>query len=314
MATPKRFGVMAAALALVCSAAMAVDFNSDCYPATNHEFFTSAFQRFVTSKRGGGAVGKTRYNPTAGLIGYRFSTPQWSAGMAVSYESGRSKNSVDGGDFKFRDETLGASLFARYNGFSNWYAQSSFFTGFNRTKMRGGTIDGERVTGDGRDNSMYYAATLEFGKTFEFAYGTRLTPHAGFNYAYVPGTTLRGRVGGEPFGKFPSQSFYEIPVGVTVATDFYASDWVITPSLDVTAISSLGNIDNDNYNFRSGFSAYDGSKWQVHGVGSGHWGGRVSAGINAIKSEKFDLGVNYAYEARKNYSDHRIMAGIGMKF
>lgn len=309
-----RFGVAVVTLLALTGAAFAANFNADCYQTSNHEIFTSAFQRFVTAKHSG-EVRKTTYKPTAGLIGYRYSTPQLSAGLALSYESGLSKNYLDNGNFRMRDETIGISLFGKYTGFSGWYAQSSFFTGFNRKKVRDGFMNGAPVSYDGKDSSTYFAGALELGKNFEFGAGTRVTPHAGFNYAFAPSNELRVREGGVATRYTPGrQNFFEIPVGVTFEKDFYAADWVITPAVDLTMISSVGNIKDENYNYRSGFAAYDGSKWLVHGVGSGHWGGRVTAGINAVKSDRFDVGVSYTYEGRKKYDDHRITAGVGIKF
>lgn len=309
-----RIGVAVVTALVLTGAAFAVDFRADCYQQSNHEIFTSAFQRFVTSKHSGD-VRKTTAKPTAGLVGYRYSTPQLSAGIAVSYESGLSKNYLDNGNFRMRDETLGISLFGKYTDVSGWYAQGSLFTGFNNKKVRDGHMGGVPLSYDGKDSSTYFAGALELGKNFEFGAGTRVTPHAGFNYAFAPSSDLRVREGNASrrydVGR---QNFFEIPVGVTFARDFYAADWVLTPAVDLTMISSVGNVKDENYNYRSGFSAYDGSKWLVHGVGSGHWGGRVSAGINAVKSERFDVGVNYTYEGRKKYDDHRITAGVGIKF
>lgn len=314
MQSRTRFGVAVAAVLALTGAAYAANFNADCYQTTNHEVFTSAFQRFVTAKHSGG-VRKTTTKPTAGLLGYRFSTPQLSAGLALSYENGLSKNYGDFGNFRMRDETIGISLFGKYTGFSGWYAQSSFFTGFNRKRVQDGVVNGLRISRNDRDSSTYLAATLELGKVFEFGEGTRVTPHAGFNYAFAPASHLRASsAAGSQRYNFRRENFYEIPVGVTFAKDFYAADWVVTPSVDLTFVGSPGHTNNENYNYRSGFAAYDGSKWLVHGIGSGHYGGRVTAGINAVKSDRFDVGVSYTYEGRKKYDDHRISAGVGIKF
>lgn len=311
----KRFGVAMAAVIALAGGALAVDFNANCYQLSNHEVFTSAFQRFVTSKHRGGGVRKTTVDPTAGLIGYRYSTPQLSGGVALSYEVGNSKNYTDVGNFRLREETYGVSLFGKYTDLSGWYAQSSLFTGFNRQKARDGFMNGLPVSRDGKDTSTYFAATLEVGKLYEFGAGTRVTPHLGVNYAFAPASDVKVFEGANRTSyDFKRQNFFEIPLGVTFAKDFHAADWVLTPSVDLTMISSVGNLNDENYNYRRGFAAYDGSKWQVHGVGGGHWGGRVTAGINAVKSDRFDVGVSYAYEGRKKYDDHRISAGVGIKF
>lgn len=311
----QRLGVAMAAALVLTGAAFAVDFDADCYRLTSHEIFTSGFQRFVTSKSTKGVLRKTTARPTAGLVGYRYSTPQLSAGLAVSYEAGNSRNYSDAGMFRLRDETIGVSLFSRYTGFSGWYAQSSLFGGYNRKEARDGVVNGVAISRNGRDSSNYFAATLELGRQFDLNNGLRITPHAGFNYSYAPSSELRVRENGAPARwDVDSQNFFDIPVGVTFAREFSASDWTVTPSVDLTLVGTVGGIDRENYNYRYGFAAYDGSKWQVHGVGSGRWGGRVTAGINALKADRFDVGVNYSYEGRKRYEDHRITAGVGVRF
>lgn len=317
MRTQMRLGIAVAAFAAVLgTAAMAIDFNPQCYQNTNHEFFVSGFQRYTTLKSGDGVFNKTKYSPTAGAVGYRYSTPQWSGGLVVSYEGGRSKNYMGDDYLRIRDNTLGFTLFGRYNGMNGWYASSSLFTGFNNMKTRGGRIAGVGLSSAGGEDSTYFAASLEVGKLYEFGDGFRMTPHAGIDYAHTPSMDLKYRVRGA--GSFSdsmeSQNFYEVPIGVTFAKDFVTCDWVITPSVDLTMVSSIGHMKDDSYNFRSGFASYDGSQWRVYGSGAEHWGGRITAGIKAVKSERFDLGVNYSYEGRKDYNDHRITAGIGLKF
>lgn len=314
MNTPKRLGVMVAAVFALVGSAYAVDFNADCYQTSQHEIFTSALQRFVRATNNKNVVRKTTAKPTAGLVGYRYSTSQWSAGLAVSYESGLSTNYGDAENFRQRDETIGFSLFGKYNGFSGWYLQSSFFTGFNRKKVIDGYDEGN-ISRDGKASSTYFAASLELGKDFEFGEGTRVTPHLGLTYAYAPSKDLPFRFDGvQAYYDTERQNFFEVPLGVTFAKDFHANDWRFTPSLDLTMVTSLGNMKDGSYNYRTGFAAYDGSKWQVYGVGAGHFGGRVTAGLNAVKSERLDIGVSYAYEGRKKYQDHRLTAGIGLKF
>lgn len=317
MNTCRRVAMALTAAMLLSSAAYAASFDTSCYSQSNHEIFVSGFQRFVTAKnRKNGGINKTKARPTAGLLGYRYSTPQWSAGVAVSYEASNPKNYMDNGMFRMRDETIGVSLFGKYNGMSGWYAQAAFFTGFNDKKVRDGNYGADRISGNGSESSTYYAAMLETGRLFELGSGMRVTPHLGLNYSYTPEDDLRYRDSANASQRLSlkHQNYLEIPLGVTLAREFCAADWKVTPSVDLTLVSTVGNINDENYNYRSGFAAYDGSKWQVQGIGGGHWGGRFSAGINAVKSEKIDLGVSYTYEARKKYNDHRIMAGVGFKF
>lgn len=116
---------------------------------------------------------------------------------------------------------------------------------------------------------------------------------------------------------WPNQNFYEIPLGVTFAKDFAVCDWVITPSVDLTLVTSVGHIKNRNMNGRAGFASLtgsDGSAWKVYGIGAENWGGRATAGVKAVKSERFDLDFNYTYEGRKKYYDHRLTASVGWSF
>ncbi|MCC8179956.1 MAG: autotransporter outer membrane beta-barrel domain-containing protein [Planctomycetes bacterium] len=316
MRTSVRLGFAFAAIIIVVgTAAMAVDFNSQCYQNTNHEIFVSGLKRFTTLKNSDGVYNKTKYSPAAGSVGYRYSTPQWSAGLAFSYEGGQSKNYFEDGHIRISDDTLGVTLFGRYTAPTGWYASSALFIGFNRIKTRGGQVTGFRLSSDGSEDHTYFGASVELGRRFEFGDCFRFTPHVGIDYSYAPATAVNYYIAGISDGNTMSdQNFFEIPVGVAFAKDIVTCDWVITPSLDLTMVSSIGGMGQDSYNFRSGSASYDGSQWRVYGVGADHWGARVTAGIKAVKSERFDMGINYTYEGRKDFDDHRIMAGLGFTF
>lgn len=314
------------ALLLLCAVAPAVDFNSACYTNSNHEVFVSGFQRFATLKSGDGNISRTKYNPTAGAVGYQYSTPQWSAGLSMSFENGDAKHRFrDGADqayFKVRDRTLGFTLFGTYTApTKSWYAKGALFTGFSSQKAKNGYYNIAGAAGrygdDGSDDTTRFGASIELGKLYEFGDGFRLTPHVGFDYAHAPGDEIKFRdltAGGSRYLTARSQNFYEVPLGVTLARDFTFCDWVLTPSVDLTLVSSFGNISADNMNYRTGFASNSGRDWKVYGVGADHWGGRITAGVRAVKSERFDLDLNYAYEGRKDYNDHRITAAFGIKF
>lgn len=313
--------LLAVALVLVGLNAKAVDFDTRACVTPNSEIFVSGMQRWVRMKdkdRNERGADKTRFTPTATAIGYQYNTQNWSAGLSVSYETGNLKYDWNPDEYvKVRDRTLGFTLFGKYTFGEGYYAKGSAFLGFASQKVKNGYVGTDSYNSNGTAHSTRFGASLEFGKVYELCSGLRLTPHVGFDYAYVPGKDIGYRVNGA--GSFdsdwPSQNTYEIPLGVTLARDFAVGcDWVLTPSIDATLISSVGHIKGRNMNSRPGFASRTGSEWKVYDINGGHWGGRVTAGLKAVKAEKFDVDVNYAYEGRKKYSDHRLTASLGFKF
>lgn len=315
--------VLLAAL-LLSAPAMAVDFDPTCYTTTNHQVFTSVLQRYVTAKHSDGRMSKTKYDPTAVALGYKYTTGNgWESGITFSYEQGNAKRdgrwSGDDYRFKVRDRTYGFTLFGTYTDPTGWYTKGSAFVGFANQKLKNGNDSlGGRYRSDGSRSSTRFGASVELGKIYDFGDGFRVTPHVGFDYAHAPKDRIRVHdyVGGGRYHlNTDSQNFYEIPLGVGIAKDFVTYDWVVTPSLDVTMVSSFGNIKDENMNYRAGFASNVGlNNWKVYGVGADHWGGRVTAGVKAIKSDRFDVGLNYTYEGRKKYNDHRLAAVLGLKF
>lgn len=311
--------------------ALAIDFNPDCYQYGRSEILASFFQRWSNAKNSDAFLSQTKYTASAGGVGYQYATPTWTAGGTFSYEYGTGKNYANGfyftdpysAYFKTRDETFGFTLFGEYRApVGGWYGKGSTFLGFADVKMRDGNLSylGDTVYGYGNntDHQTRFGASLELGKVFDFGNAFKFTPHAGFDYAYAPGSELTGALdSGWPVGYgAPSQNYFEFPIGVRFEKDFVVGyDWVLKPSLDLTFVPTAGHMDAANMNYRTGFASYTGgSQWKVYGIGADHWGGRVTAGIDAVKSDRFDLGVNYTYEGRDNYNDHRLVANFGVAF
>ncbi|MCC8179658.1 MAG: autotransporter outer membrane beta-barrel domain-containing protein [Planctomycetes bacterium] len=320
----RKLACASAVLALVCFTASAVDFNPYSFQ-NNSEILVSGLQRWATAKNGDGLTDKTKYTSTASAVAYKYNTPMWSAGMSMSYEWGNSKNNFDlgAGDsdyLRIKDRTLGFTLFGEVRNPTGWYGKGSAYVGFADQKLKNGRYDIGGATGGygraGSDHSTRWAASVEMGKVFDFGAVLRLTPHAGFDYAYQPSTSIgftSTDFGRENFNT-RSQNYYQFPIGVTFAKDFVNCDWVITPSIDLTFVPTVGHMKTSSINYHSGFSSFNVSEWKTYGVGAGHYGGRVTAGVTAVKTDKFDLGLNYSYEGRKKYDDHRITAGFGVRF
>lgn len=306
---------VAIAALMVAMSAQAVDFDTRACLNPQNEVFFSFMQRFVTMKdKGGDRLDKTKYKPTDLALGWQYSTEQLTAGVSLSYEIGKVKYYAD--DFaKVRDRMFGFTLFSEYRFGCGYYAKGSAFVGFASQKLKSGHHGADKYTSDGSASSTRFGASLEIGKRFDFGSGLLVTPHVGFDYSYLPNKDIPFRDAGVPDkSPWPSQSFYELPIGVTLAKDFQFCDWVITPSVDLTMVTSVGNIKNRNMNARPGFASRTGSEWKVYGIGAGHWGGRITTGVKAVKAGRFDVDVNYAYEGRKKYNDHRLSASVGLAF
>lgn len=315
------------------STAHGLEFGGGAFSAGKAEVVVSAQQRWARLKHKDGSVSKTTYDPTAGAVGIKFGAEQFTTGLSVSYEGGTAKHDssyIDRGNpiavhDKTEDRTLGFTLFGKYRTLSGFNISGSAFLGVNWVKTKSGTVHDQggplAVLGSaGSKSSLQYGASLEVGKDFDFG-GLRLTPHVGVDYSFTPKSKLRMSVFDglrryeqeTPFS-IPKQNFWEVPVGVTVAKSFVCGDWTIRPSVDLTLVTSIGNIRDNNMNFRAGFSSFNGSAWKVYGLGGDHWGGRVTVGVNALKAGRFDLGVKYSYEGRRSFNDHRLSANLGFSF
>lgn len=320
----KKFILLVPVFLLAGVAAYAVDFDVKACVSPHSEIFVSGLQRFVSMKNGpdnrafSNRPDETRYSPTAVALGYQYSAQNWTAGLSASFETGDIRYVFYPDEFaRIRDQTVGFTLFGTYQFGAGYYAKASAFLGFANQKLKDGFRTNSIYSSDGSVNSTRFGGSLEFGKEFDLANGLRITPHAGFDYAHIEGKGIPYLSNGASgyAAPWPSQSFYEIPVGVTFAKDFSVSrDWVLTPSLDATLVSAIGNINDRNMNGRPGFVSRTGSDWKVYGVGAGHWGARVEAGVTAFKAGRFDLNVKYGFEGRKRYQDHRIALGFGMAF
>lgn len=309
---------VAMAAFLVAMTAQAVDFDTRACLNPQNEVFFSAMQRFVTmkNKTHGDRMDKTKYKPTSLALGWQYSTEQLTAGVSTSYEIGKIKYYDDGDFAKVRDRMFGFTLFGEYRFGCGYYTKGSAFVGFASQKLKSGHDDtGLTFSSGGSTSSTRFGASLEFGKVFEIGDGFRVTPHVGFDYARYTGKNIPySDISGDYAISQPSQNLYEFPIGVKLAKDFQYCDWVVTPSVDVTLVTSVGGIKNHNMNARPGFASRTGSEWKVYGITGDHWGGRITTGVKAVKAGRFDVDVNYAYEGRKKYNDHRLSATVGLGF
>ena len=297
------------AAVLSCSAVLGVDFYSRAYDcAPNQTIFVSAFQRYVKLKDSDGPV--NRFNPTAGAVGYVYSQGMWEAGAAFSYEHGTRKYDFGDSGFRVQSDMPGFSLFGTMRNPTGWYVEGSTFLGFGTYKAKDlWDAGGNRLGSGDRNHKTVLAAGLEAGKVFDMGYDLAVTPHIGIDYAYAPSENYtRNGLG----ANYASQSFWEIPLGVSISKTFNCGAWSFTPRADATMVTSIGNIDNMNAN--PGFAYRTARSWKVAAIGGDHLGARLSAGLDAKVGDRTTLGVDYTYEGRKHYNDHRISAMLGWSF
>lgn len=296
---------------LFCLTAGAVDFSQQSYYCSpNQKIIVSGFQRFARLKNNDNAV-STRYNPTAGAVGYVYSQGVWEVGAAFSWEHGNRRYSGPGGDgtFQVRSETPGVSVFGTMKFQDGWYVDASAFLGFGSYKAHK-IKDPAAFSGKGsRVHKTVYAMGLEGGKAFNMGNDFFVTPHIGIDLSHTP--SERYNYDGGHYS-VKNQTYLEIPIGVSFSKSFNCAGWQIIPKVDLALINSIGGM--DTMNSQPGFAYRTADSWKVAGIGGDHIGGRVSAGVNAKMNERTTLGLDYTYEGRKNYNDHRISAMFGWAF
>lgn len=306
------------ALALYCGTAMAIDFSGRSFNcAPNQTVFASALQRYVRLKDSDGDT-KTKYSPTALALGYVWQQDNWKAGAAFTWEHGRRKydhsTRTEAGDSKVRSDLYGVSLFGTMNLANNFYVDGSTFLGVRNLRMKDYEINGVDYGDSGRKNKMVFAMSLEGGYNLELGSGFVVTPHAGIDYAYTAKESYRMRQAGNRADySIDSQSFWEIPLGVTLRKTFMCGGWAITPKADATLVTSLGGL-GDAKNAQPGFAYRTADTWKVAAIGGDHLGARLTAGVDAKLGDRTSVGLDYTYEGRKDYNDHRISAMFGLSF
>lgn len=309
---------------LLFGSAQAANFDAGAYCVPNSMISTSIQQRFVHLDNDSSDF-RNKNQSTAEALAYTYYAGPLTVGAAISYEYGTSKYDIYNqsgttfnGKGKFRDQTVGVNLFGTYRTPSEIYGSGSLFLGYNNTKPKylySYNNDGSHndFGGLSSENQTRFASSLEFGKVFEVGQAFKVTPHVGLDYAYIPGSSYDYTRNGQYNNlSTRSQNFFEIPIGVGVSKSFDYGSWVLTPSVDVAFINSVGPMDSTNV--YPGFSTYNGTDWKTYGISGGHYGGRVKAGIDAKIHQRYDVGVDYTYEGRKDSNDHRLSAMFGVSF
>lgn len=299
-------------IVFLCCSAHSVDFSRHSYSHNPASYFSaSGFQRFARLKNSDGDV-STRYNPTAGSVGYIYSPGMWYAGAAFSWEHGnrRYSDSAGNGTMEVRSDMPGVSVFGGMKTLEGWYVDASAFLGYGSFKAHNIKTPGGMNFSGSRTHEMAYAMGLEGGKSFDMGNEFLITPHVGVDVSHTPSEQYNYANGG--YYGVKRQTYFEIPLGVSFSKSFNFGCWLLTPKVDLTLVNSIGHM--DAMNAQPGFAYRAADSWKVAGIGGDHVGGRVSAGFDAKLGERTSVGLDYTYEGRKNYNDHRISAILGWSF
>lgn len=284
----------------------------ECVPV--NEAFISVMHRTVTLKKNTSKYPKTRYAPTGFAVGYAHTVGKLQIGGAFNYEGGNRKMSWSGGgNFTTRNNIPGLSAFATYRPWvDSFYVSGSAYLGFASYKAKSGYFGGLSYGSGTTEHRNVFSLGLEVGKTWILGNGYQVTPHVGLDYTYAPTERYDWRNLPGDWISFKSDSFWEIPLGVSLRKTYVVGGWLLTPKADLSLITSLGKVDPKNAHPGLSYRTADG--WKVVGAAGGNFGVRLNLGVDARLNERMRLGLDYTYEGRSKYNDHRISATFGLSF
>lgn len=277
-----------------------------------HQAFVSIMHRSVRLKKNTGWNPETKYSPTSFAVGYIHTAGKLQMGAAFSYEGGTRKlNYRNFAEYKLKTNIPGISAFATYRPFTDsTYVKGSMFLGFASYKARSLRLLGVGIGSGDSEHRNLFSLGFEVGHTWTFGDGFHLTPHVGIDYSYVPTERYTWRNGAGD--RLDSQSFWEIPLGVSLSKTFACGSLLLTPRADLTLVTNIGNIDPKNAH--PGFSYRIADSWKVVGASAGHVGARLTLGADARLGDRMKFGLEYSYEGRSHYNDHRISASFAFSF
>lgn len=286
--------------------------NPNAYECVSvNQAFVSIMHRSVRLKKSEGP--RTKYTPTAFAVGYVHTMDKLQLGAAFNFEGGNRKLNYPGiARYKVRTNIPGISTFGTYRPFvDSTYLSASMFLGFANYKAKDlWTIRHGNVGGEDKEHRNVFSLGLEAGRTWVFGQGFQVTPHVGLDFSYAP--SERYNMAGVAWDHLDSQTYWEIPLGVTLRKTFDFGGWLITPKADFTLVTRVGGVDPKNAH--PGFSYRVADKWKTVGASADSFGARITLGVDARFTDRWTFGVEYIYEGRSKYNDHRISGSVGYAF
>lgn len=278
-----------------------------------HTFFLSSQQRF-TQFRHWGDNRTRKYNPTAISFGYAYSKNNWHVGGALSFESGKDKM-----DFaNSKNKVYGMTLFGGLNFESGWELK---FTGFTaRASSKEIVKDSAvfplppppNVLSTSKENVYAFGASIDLGKSISVWNGVTIRPHIGIDYSATTSIKHKHYLSGYGLALLVNRRrdhFIEVPAGISVRKDFCFDDFVLSPVFDASLIHA-----RKSRHGSPGFASFNGREWKTYAVDGGDIGGRFNFALKGRYRQNVDFGVDYTFEVRNDYTDHRLSASFGVKF
>lgn len=274
--------------------------------------FASVMFRSVRLKKSHDDDPKAKYTPTSFAVGYAHNFGKLQLGAAFSYEGGNRKLDYSNGDnYKLRTNIPGFSIFGIYRPFdNNTYVSGSGFLGFASYKAKNLHMGGMNYGTGTTERKNLFSLGVEVGHAWRFSDLFVLTPHIGVDYSYAPSEFYAWN--GGAFDHLGSQSYWEIPIGVSISKTFLLGGFALTPKVDATLATNVGSVDPKNAH--PGFAYRTADSWKVVGASAGSVGARLTAGVDARFTDRVKLGVEYTYEGRSEYNDHRVSATFALSF
>lgn len=283
--------------------------NPNAYECVSvNQAFVSVMHRSVRLKKSEGP--RTKYTPTAFAVGYVHTMDKLQLGAAFNFEGGNRKlNYRNGAGYKVRTNIPGISAFGTYRPFvDSTYLSGSMFLGFANYKAKD-PLPANRISGTDKEHRNVFSMGLEAGRTWVFGQGFQVTPHVGLDFSYAPSENYQFD---QAWDRIDSQTYWEIPLGVTLRKTFDFGGWLITPKADFTLVTRVGGVDPKNAH--PGFSYRVADKWKTVGASADSFGARITLGVDARFNDRWTFSVEYIYEGRSKYNDHRISGSVGFAF
>lgn len=241
-------------------------------------------------------------------LGYERRFGRLLAGFGGGYT--RAKTDVDDLAAKYHADVMNLALYSSYLHESGFLAQASlgFAYGWNR-------YDVSMVLGPdkkGRFHNQSYSANLDLGYVFTPG-SAAIIPSVGVRYSHVrqDGWNERGgQVGSVGFFKESRQNMVDIPIQMRASQVFDCGAVRVTPEVRLAWIyAARKNRSRIDYGMTGTSDSYT-----VQGVNPGRSRARVGGGVRTEWCGRYAAGIEYDFEWRSKYRDHRVTANVGLSF
>lgn len=267
---------------------------------------------FYTRQEMGELEGYSGYDYSAwgASLGYDRAFGSFFAGASFTYSRGDfdADNLADDNTI----DNYGFSLYGQYYGsLSGIFATVSGGYNYGDNDMRAATAAGA-VASQNETDSYWFGANV--GKDFSFGENWTLTPSVGLFWAASDGTAYTSTLNGAAFQNFDELSSESLLMPFDLKVEY-------TAQVDADSTVSFNVSGGYAYNWKedggrsSGSFNYAGTNDTVflQGVKPGKNNWNIGAGVT-YRRNNFDIGLNYRYDAKKEFDGHRIAATVGWNF